>query len=462
MLICHICSPLSLSPVCSRIGGNRQQRLAASRLRVRAARDQQNVLLLGSGAREHALSWKLAQSPLCASLHVAPGNTGISQEAGVSLATLPISSAEEVAQYCKQQSIGLVVVGPEAPLVSGIVDSLQAEGIRVFGPSAAAARLEGSKTFLKDLCRKYGIPTAGYRTFTDADAAKAYLQQQSMPIVVKADGLAAGKGVYVAASLPAALEAVDDLLLHNKFGAAGHEIVIEEYLDGEEVSFFALVDGSTCIPLASAQDHKAVGEGDTGPNTGGMGAYSPAPVLTPELQEQVMREIVQRTADAMVDLGTPFTGIIFAGLMIKNGQAKLLEHNVRFGDPECQCLMVRLQSDLLGALLLATSQRLDQVSLQWSSQAALTVVLAAKGYPGDYAKGSVIEGVDEVTDAKVFHAGTKRSGDGQLVADGGRVLSVTALGTTIRDAQQAAYKAVDQIEWANGFCRRDIGWRALS
>eukprot|EP00208_Stichococcus_sp_RCC1054_P007238 CAMPEP_0206143182 /NCGR_PEP_ID=MMETSP1473-20131121/19571_1 /ASSEMBLY_ACC=CAM_ASM_001109 /TAXON_ID=1461547 /ORGANISM="Stichococcus sp, Strain RCC1054" /LENGTH=481 /DNA_ID=CAMNT_0053538475 /DNA_START=268 /DNA_END=1714 /DNA_ORIENTATION=- len=406
-----------------------------------------NVLVVGGGGREHALAWRLSQSPQCGHLYAAPGNPGTAQEAGVTnVATLNADNHDEVASFCRDKGVELVVIGPEAPLVAGLADSLNAAGIDVFGPSAAAARLEGSKKFLKELCKKYDIPTAASESFTDPQAAKEFIRRQGAPIVVKADGLAAGKGVVVAATVEEAEAAVDAMLVDAVFGDAGAEIVVEEFLDGEEASFFALIDGETCVALASAQDHKAVGEGDTGPNTGGMGAYSPAPVVGAEVEEQVMDTIVRRTARAMVAEGAPFRGVLFAGLMIKDGKALLLEHNVRFGDPECQGLMSRLDSDLLPALLAACRGGLQDVTLSWSDQAALTVVMATKGYPGSFQKGSHISGLDAVTTAKVFHAGTAER-DGQLVATGGRVLGITALGPSIAAAQQAAYQGVDAVDW---------------
>eukprot|EP00884_Botryococcus_braunii_P021964 jgi/Botrbrau1/8451/Bobra.0237s0068.1 len=422
-----------------------------------------DVLVIGGGGREHALAWKLRQSPLCNSLYCSPANFGISTELGVQVVpSLDASNNSEVVKWCLENNIGLVVVGPEAPLVTGLVDALQEAGVRAFGPTAAAARLEGSKGFLKELCRKYKIPTAEFQRFTDANAAKAYVRERGAPIVVKADGLAAGKGVIVAEALPQALSAIDSMLLDRQFGDAGSEIVVEECLRGEEVSFFALVDGDKCIALGSAQDHKAVGEGDTGPNTGGMGAYSPAPVLTPDLEQQVMEQIIRRTAQAMVSEGVPFRGVLFAGLMIQNGQAKLLEHNVRFGDPECQCLMVRLASDLLQLLLEATDGTLGTTAPGWRDEAALTVILAARGYPGSYQKGTQISGLERVTPAKVFHAGTSQDSHGNVVANGGRVLAITATGRDIAEAQRKAYEGVDSITWPDGFCRRDIGWRAIA
>jgi len=373
------------------------------------------------------------------------------------------SNHKRVIEFCRTNGIGFVVVGPEQPLVEGLVDSLSAAGITAFGPSAAAAQLEGSKAFMKDLCRKYNIPTAGYEVFDNPADAKAFIRSHGAPIVVKTSGLAAGKGVIVSQTEEEACRAVDDMLINGAFGDAGSRIVIEEFLTGEEASFFALIDGETCIPLVGAQDHKAVGDGDTGPNTGGMGSYSPAPVLTPEIQGAVMRELIEPTARGMVNEGTPFRGVLFAGLMIEDGRAKLLEHNVRFGDPECQSLMVRLKSDLLGALRGAL--RGEAVPLEWDPRPSLTVVMAAKGYPGAYNKSSPISGLDclrEDPAVKVFHAGTAMEQDGRVVSAGGRVLGVTAIGNDILDAQKKAYAAVDKIEYPDGFCRRDIGWRAVA
>ena len=440
------------SPISAR---GRQLRLAC------AARADMNVLVIGSGGREHALAWKMAQSTSCDEMYVAPGNAGTQLEPNMTtLPNLNPSNHKAVIDFCKEKKVGFVVVGPEQPLVEGLVDSLTAAGITAFGPSAAAAQLEGSKAFMKNLLRKYNIPTATYEVFDNPTDAKAFIRAHGAPIVVKTSGLAAGKGVIVAQTVEEACVAVDDMLINGTFGEAGSLIVIEEFLSGEEASFFALIDGETCIPLVGAQDHKAVGDGDTGPNTGGMGSYSPAPVLTPELQEQVMRDLIYPTARGMVAEGTPFRGVLFAGLMIdSSGKAKLLEHNVRFGDPECQSLMVRLQSDLLEALQGAL--RGEAVPLSWDPSPSLTVVLAAKGYPGAYGKGCVIEGLENVTGAKVFHAGTAMK-DGKVVSSGGRVLGVTALGSDVAEAQAKAYAAVDQIDYADGFCRRDIGWRAVA
>jgi phosphoribosylamine--glycine ligase len=420
-----------------------------------------NVLLIGSGGREHALAWKLAQSPLLGRLYAAPGNPGIAQEA--ECADLDVADHAAVAAFCRDKDIGLVVVGPEAPLVAGIADDLRAEGIKVFGPSAAAARLEGSKGFAKDLCARFGIPTAAYERFNNAPKAKAYIRGLGAPIVVKADGLAAGKGVTVAMRVDEALDAVD-ACFEGAFGEAGASVVVEEFLEGEEASFFALVDGETALPLASAQDHKQVGEGDTGANTGGMGAYSPAPVVTDEMAARVMREIIEPTVRAMKTEERPFRGVLFAGLMITKDGPKLLEYNVRFGDPECQVLCLRMMSDLLPALLAARDGELAHFHLRWRPEAALAVVMAARGYPGDYKKGTEIRGLDQaraLDGVTVFHAGTKRDADGRLLATGGRVLNVCATGATIAEAQKRAYEAVDRIDWPEGFCRRDIGWRAV-
>ena len=420
------------------------------------------ILVVGGGGREHALCWAIAASPLCDQLYCAPGNAGIAREA----TCVPIGAEDldALLAFARDEAIDVVVVGPEAPLVLGLADRLGEAGIKVFGPSAAAAALEGSKAFMKDLCAKYGIPTAAYRRFTDAAAAKAYLRERGAPIVVKADGLAAGKGVTVAATLAEAERAVDAALVAGAFGRAGAEVVIEERLEGEEASVFALVDGKTVLPLASAQDHKQVGDGDTGPNTGGMGAYSPAPIMTEAMAGRVMDEILRPTVRAMREEGRLYKGVLYGGLMITAEGPKLLEYNVRFGDPECQVLMARLKSDLLPALIATSDGVLGSFDLRWHEEAALVVVLAAKGYPGAYEKGSVIRGVEAAErDDKVvvFHAGTKRGEDGALLANGGRVLGVTALGATVAEAQRRAYAAVDRIDWPEGFCRRDIGWRAV-
>jgi phosphoribosylamine--glycine ligase len=419
-----------------------------------------NILLIGSGGREHALAWKIAASPLLDRLYCAPGNAGIAKEAEI--VALDIADHAAVIAFCRSHRIELVVVGPEAPMVAGLVDDLTAAGIKSFGPTKAAARLEGSKGFTKDLCKANNIPTAAYARFTAAAPAKTYARTQGAPIVVKADGLAAGKGVVVAETIAEA-EAAIDMMFAGGLGAAGTEVVIEEFLAGEEASFFALCDGETAIPLATAQDHKRAFDGDTGPNTGGMGAYSPAPVMTPELTKRTMDEIVRPTVAAMKAMGAPFKGVLYAGLMIAADGPKLIEYNVRFGDPECQVLMLRLMSDLVPAMLASADGVLKNFDLRWYPDPALTVVMAAKGYPGDYRRGSVIEGLDAaaaVEGVEVFHAGTKADGS-RILANGGRVLNVCALGKTVAQAQARAYAAVDRIRWEDGFCRRDIGWRAV-
>jgi phosphoribosylamine--glycine ligase len=419
-----------------------------------------NVLLLGSGGREHALAWKMAASPLVERLYCAPGNAGIAQEA--ELVGLDLADHAALIAFCKGNGVDLVVVGPEAPLCAGVVDDLEAAGIKAFGPTKAAARLEGSKGFTKDLCAEHGIPTAAYARFRAAEPAKAYVRGQGVPIVVKADGLAGGKGVVVAQTLSEAEAAIDMILGGGGAGDLG-EAVIEEFLPGEEASFFALCDGTTAIALASAQDHKRVLDGDLGPNTGGMGAYSPAPVLTPDLGKRAMEAIVNPTLRAMAAMGCPYKGILYAGLMLTAEGPKLIEYNVRFGDPECQVLMLRLMSDLVPALLAARDGVLKDFDLRWYDDAALTVVMAANGYPGAYQKGSVIEGLKEageIEGVEIFHAGTTRE-DSHLRANGGRVLDVSALGRTVAEAQTRAYAAVDRIRWSGGFCRRDIGWRAI-
>ncbi|WP_322418421.1 phosphoribosylamine--glycine ligase [Mesorhizobium huakuii] len=419
-----------------------------------------NVLLLGSGGREHALAWKIAASPLLTKLYAAPGNPGIGAEA--ELVKLDVTDHAAVAAFCREKKIDLVVVGPEGPLVAGIADDLRAENIRVFGPSRAAARLEGSKGFTKDLCARYNIPTAAYGRFGDVASAKAYVEKTGAPIVIKADGLAAGKGVTVAMTLEEARAALD-ACFEGSFGAAGAEVVIEEFMTGEEASFFCLCDGTTALPFGTAQDHKRVGDGDTGPNTGGMGAYSPAPVMTPEMVERTMREIIEPTMRGMAELGAPFAGILFAGLMISDKGPKLIEYNTRFGDPECQVLMMRLKDDLLVLLNAAVDGQLAHTSIRWRDEAALTVVMAARGYPGTPEKGSVIRGVEDAAGegVQIFHAGTAING-GALVANGGRVLNVTATGATVGEAQARAYAALDRIDWPDGFCRRDIGWQAVA
>jgi phosphoribosylamine--glycine ligase len=419
------------------------------------------LLVVGGGGREHALCWALAASPLTTKLYCAPGNAGIAADAEcVAIAQMDLDG---LVGFARDQRIDFVVVGPEQPLAAGLVDRLDAAGIPSFGPTAAAARLESSKGFVKDLCARHAIPTARYGRFSDSAEALAYLGAQGAPIVVKADGLAAGKGVTVAATLAEAEDAVRAALEENRFGDSGHEVVIEEFLAGEEVSYFALVDGTHVLPLASAQDHKRAHDGDQGPNTGGMGAYSPAPIMTPALEETVLARIVRPTVAAMAAAGTPFKGVLYAGLMITAAGPKLIEYNARFGDPECQVLMPRLKSDLLPALLATRDGALDRFDLRWRDEAAITVVMAAKGYPDAYQRGTPIGGLDAaaaVDDVLVFHAGTKRVGD-QVVADGGRVLNITALGASLSEARDRAYRAVDRVDWPDGFCRRDIGWRAL-
>lgn len=419
-----------------------------------------NVLLIGSGGREHALAWKLAASPILHTLYCAPGNPGIAREAVC--VDLDINDHAAVVDFCKDKEISLVVVGPEAPLVAGIADDLMTAGIPVFGPTTAAAQLEGSKGFTKDLCDRFNIPTGAYMRFNNAPKAKAYIRATGAPIVVKADGLAAGKGVTVAHTVEEASAAVEDCF-EGAFGEAGAEVVVEEFLEGEEASFFCLCDGENALPLTTAQDHKAVGEGDTGPNTGGMGAYSPAPVMTDAMIERTMDEIIRPTLKGMAEMGSPFTGVLYAGLMITSDGPKLIEYNVRFGDPECQVLMMRLKDDLLLLLKAATDGMLWTTSARWRNEAALCVVMASKGYPGSYAKGSAIRNLKEAEaadDVEIFHAGTATR-NGEIVANGGRVLGVTALGRTVGQAQRKAYEAVDAIEWEDGFCRRDIGWRAI-
>ena len=419
-----------------------------------------NILLLGSGGREHALAWKMAASPVADKLYCAPGNAGIAHEAEC----VPLDPGDHAAviAFCRGAGIDFVVVGPEAPLCAGIVDDLEAAGIKAFGPSKAAARLEGSKGFTKDLCRANGIPTAVYERFGAAAPAKAYIGARGAPIVVKADGLAAGKGVVVAQSLAEA-EAAVDMMFGGGLGEAGGEVVIEEFLDGEEASFFALCDGETAIALTTAQDHKRAYDGDTGPNTGGMGAYSPAPNIDAAISARIMAEIIAPTLRAMKAMGAPYKGLLYAGLMMTGDGPKLIEFNARFGDPETQVLMLRLMSDLVPALLASRDGMLKNFDLRWYAEPALTVVMAAKGYPGPYERGTVIEGLDEaaaVEGVEIFHAGTKAEG-GKILANGGRVLDVSAIGKTVSEARSRAYEAVSRIRWPEGFCRHDIGWRAV-
>ncbi|MGF1625780.1 MAG: phosphoribosylamine--glycine ligase [Alphaproteobacteria bacterium] len=418
-------------------------------------------LVVGSGGREHALCWSLAGSPLVSALFCAPGNPGIADHA--QCVPIRADDIDKLVAFAEREKVDLVVVGPEAPLAAGLVDRLQAAGIRAFGPTAAAARLESSKAFAKEMCVRVGAPTAAYGRFTDAAEAKAFVQRSGAPIVVKADGLAGGKGVIVAMSVPEAEVAIDAMLAEQSFGAAGAEIVVEQFLEGEEVSFFALCDGRTAQAFASAQDHKAAFDGDTGPNTGGMGAYSPAPVFDAGMEAQVMESVVKPIVRAMADDGAPFVGILFVGLMLTADGPQVLEFNVRFGDPEAQVLMMRLKSDLAPALLAAVDGMLDQFSLRWRDDTALCVVMAANGYPSDYRRGTEIRNLEAAGkdgDVMIFHAGTART-NGKLVADGGRVLGVTARARTVAQARDRAYEAVAKVDWPDGFWRTDIGWRAL-
>jgi phosphoribosylamine--glycine ligase len=419
------------------------------------------ILVVGSGGREHALSWKIAASPLCDKLFCAPGNAGIAQVA--ECVPIGVEDFDKLTAFATENRIDLVVVGPEAPLVKGIADRLRAAGIAVFGPSQKAAEIEGSKGFMKDLAAKYNIPTARYRRFTEPQAAKDFARTLPVPVVIKADGLAAGKGVVIAADYNEADAAIDDMMVNHQFGQAGDSVVVEEFLKGEELSFFALCDGETALPLASAQDHKQVGDGDTGPNTGGMGAYSPAPVATPEIERRIMDEIMRPALAGLKAEGRPFQGVLFAGIMVTAEGPKLIEFNARFGDPECEVLCLRLMSDLLPALQACTDGTLKTFTLRWYPEAAVAVVMATRGYPGPVKNGSVIRNLpsSESDDRIVFHCGTKTNAKGEIEAHGGRVLAVSALGKTVRAAQQAAYKMVDTIDWPEGFCRRDIGWRAI-
>ncbi len=422
------------------------------------------ILLVGSGGREHALAWTLCQSRECEALYCAPGNAGIKDCA--ELVNIPAEDIDGLVKFAKEKSIDLVIVGPEAPLVAGLADKLQAAGIAVFGPSAKAAQIEGSKGFMKDLCAKYNIPTAAYGRFTDVQSAAAFIEKNKTPIVVKADGLAAGKGVIICETKDEAVAAVKDMLEGNSFGAAGSSVVIEEFLDGEEISYFALSDGKTILPLNSAQDHKRAFDNDEGPNTGGMGAYSPAHLMTPELEQKVLTRIIEPTVKAMAAENAPFNGVLFAGLMIVGGEPYLIEYNARFGDPECQTLMMRLQGDLLEILNAAAHGRLESVknNIAWSDKTALCVIMATKGYPGNYPKNTPIGNLNAaslIDNTMVFHAGTALNDKGDLISTGGRVLAVTSTGDNPGHAKRLAYEAVDAISWPDGFCRRDIGWRAV-
>ncbi|WP_210092179.1 phosphoribosylamine--glycine ligase [Ruegeria sp. HKCCSP346] len=419
-----------------------------------------NILILGSGGREHSLAWAVLQNPKCDRLIVAPGNAGIAQIADC--AALDVENGGAVVGFAEENAIDFVIVGPEAPLAAGVADRLREAGVLVFGPSAEAAKLEASKSFTKEICDAANAPTAAYARFTEAVPAKAYVREQGAPIVVKADGLAAGKGVIVAMDETTALDAIDDMF-GGAFGGAGAEVVIEEFMDGEEASLFVLCDGEDILSVGTAQDHKRVGEGDTGLNTGGMGAYSPAPVLSEEVEARAMEEIVRPTIAEMKRRGTPFQGVLYAGLMIRDGQPRLVEYNVRFGDPECQVLMMRLGAQAMDLMHAAAEGRLGEMRVNWADDHAITVVMAANGYPGAYKKGTAIkglEGLPEDSQNMVFHAGTK-SVDGQVVASGGRVLNVTARGSTLKEARDRAYEMVEAVDWPDGFYRRDIGWRAL-
>ena len=423
-----------------------------------------NILIIGSGGREHALAWKAAQSPLAEKVFVAPGNAGTAREPKVENVAIAADDIDRLLAFAAERDVGLTIVGPEAPLVLGVVDAFRAAGLKCFGPTKGAAQLEGSKAFTKDFLARHGIPTAGYATFTAVEPALAYLRERGAPIVVKADGLAAGKGVIVAQTLAEAEAAVRDMLAGNAFGAAGHRVVIEEFLDGEEASFIVMADGQHVLPMATSQDHKRVGDGDTGPNTGGMGAYSPAPVVTPTVHRRVMAEVILPTVRGMAAEGLPYTGFLYAGLMIMpDGAPKVIEFNCRFGDPETQPILLRMRSDLVAHCLAALDGRLDAEHAEWDPRAALGVVLAAGGYPGDYRKGDAIGGLDglDSADAKVFHAGTAER-DGRVVTSGGRVLCATALGGSVGEAQRRAYALVDRIRWDGMNCRRDIGYRAVA
>ncbi|CAI1233891.1 phosphoribosylamine--glycine ligase [Serratia fonticola] len=423
-----------------------------------------NILIIGNGGREHALAWKAAQSPLADTVYVAPGNAGTALESNLTNVDIAPTDIPALVAFAKDNAIGLTIVGPEAPLVIGVVDAFQAAGLKIFGPSQAAAQLEGSKAFTKDFLARHAIPSAAYQNFTEVEPALAYVRRQGAPIVIKADGLAAGKGVIVAMTLQEAEDAIQDMLAGNAFGDAGHRIVVEEFLTGEEASFIVMVDGKNVVPMATSQDHKRVGDGDTGPNTGGMGAYSPAPVVTDEIHQRVMDQVIWPTVRGMEAEGNTYVGFLYAGLMIaEDGQPKVIEFNCRFGDPETQPIMLRLRSDLVELCLAGAEGKLDEKTSEWDERPALGVVLAAGGYPADYRQGDVIHGLPQQEDAngKVFHAGTRMQGN-DVVTNGGRVLCVTALGTTVAQAQQLAYLLAEGIQWQDSFCRKDIGYRAIA
>ncbi len=424
-----------------------------------------NVLIIGSGGREHALAWKTASSEQVETVYVAPGNAGTAKAAGIQNVAIDVLELDKLVSFAKEVNVDLTIVGPEAPLVAGVVDRFQEEGLAIFGPTAAAAQLEGSKTFSKDFLKRHNIPTAEYSAFTEIEPAVSYIREKGAPIVVKADGLAAGKGVILAQTEQEAIDAVEDMLQHNSFGDAGSRVVIEEFLQGEEASFIVMVDGKNVLALATSQDHKARDDGDKGPNTGGMGAYSPAPVVTPKIHDRAMNEVILPTVQGMAAEGTPYTGFLYAGLMIDtDGTPKVLEYNCRFGDPETQPIMMRLRSDLVSLCTHAVEGRLNEAEVEWDSRAALGVVLAAGGYPASYNKGDVITGIESANDSNthVFQAGTKLNESNQVTTNGGRVLCATALGDTVAEAQQRAYEAVDKISWDQMYCRRDIGYRAIA
>ena len=423
-----------------------------------------NILIIGNGGREHALAWKAAQSPLADKVYVAPGNAGTALESNLENVAISATDIPALLAFAQSHDIDLTIVGPEAPLVIGVVDAFQAAGLKIFGPSQAAAQLEGSKAFTKDFLARHNIPSAEYQTFTEVEPALAYLRSKGAPIVIKADGLAAGKGVIVAMTLQEAEDAVQDMLAGNAFGDAGHRIVVEEFLEGEEASFIVMVDGENVVPMATSQDHKRVGDGDTGPNTGGMGAYSPAPVVTDEIHQRAMDQVIWPTVRGMAAEGNTYVGFLYAGLMISaDGQPKVIEFNCRFGDPETQPIMLRLRSDLIELCLAGAEGKLGEKTSEWDERPALGVVLAAGGYPGDYNNGEIIQGLpqQESADGKVFHAGTRMQGD-DVVTSGGRVLCVTALGETVAQAQQRAYQLAEGIQWPGSFCRKDIGYRAIA